>query len=205
MSTRSEIAMVQKDGTVKSIYCHFDGNPETQSDSLYSYYTPKKVEALINLGHLSSLEDTLSGCDAYGRDRGETGMRPLKNASLNAYLRSIKKRESWAEFIYVFNGKKWLGMNNRGRSEKVLMPLDELIEMEENCEVEVKIKKGVEKQFSKYCKKYFLRTDQYSRTEDENGVKVFTIMGTKAELVRALQEIGFVQTRKEALKYLEEN
>ena len=56
MSTRSRIAMQNEDGSIKSIYCHFDGYPDGVGATLKEHYTdPKKVEELINLGDISSL------------------------------------------------------------------------------------------------------------------------------------------------------
>lgn len=56
MSTRSRIGMIQKDGSVKSIYCHFDGYPEGVGAVLKKHYTnPEKVEELLELGDISVL------------------------------------------------------------------------------------------------------------------------------------------------------
>jgi hypothetical protein len=72
MSTRSRIAIENQDGSVKSIYCHFDGYLSGVGRLLKEYYTTQaKVEALIELGDISSLEMTPASTDAYHRDRGE--------------------------------------------------------------------------------------------------------------------------------------
>lgn len=58
MSTRSRIGMEMPDGTIKSIYCHWDGYPEGVGKELEkSYQDPKKIEELLNLGDISSLGD----------------------------------------------------------------------------------------------------------------------------------------------------
>ena len=55
MATRSRIAIENQDGTVTSIYCHFDGYLSGVGKILKEYYTTQtKVEALINLGFISS-------------------------------------------------------------------------------------------------------------------------------------------------------
>jgi hypothetical protein len=60
MATRSTIAMEMKDGTVKSIYCHWDGYPEHNGRILMEFYSnPDKVKDLIELGRLSSLAPAL--------------------------------------------------------------------------------------------------------------------------------------------------
>jgi len=57
MSTRSRIGMVQDDGKVISIYCHWDGYPMNNGRILLKSYTdPAKVKALISLGDISCLE-----------------------------------------------------------------------------------------------------------------------------------------------------
>lgn len=56
MSTRSRIGMKMPDGTIKSIYCHWDGYPEGVGKVLEKYYNdPKKIEELLDLGDISSL------------------------------------------------------------------------------------------------------------------------------------------------------
>lgn len=56
MSTRSRIGMVQSDGSVKSIYCHWDGYPQNNGNTLIEHYMDiEKVKSLIELGDISSL------------------------------------------------------------------------------------------------------------------------------------------------------
>jgi hypothetical protein len=72
MATRSRIAIENQDGSVTSVYCHWDGHIETNGVILNeNYNTKEKVEALIALGYLSSLDKTLEKTVAYARDRGE--------------------------------------------------------------------------------------------------------------------------------------
>jgi len=87
MATRSRIAIENQDGTVRSIYCHFDGYPENNGVILFkNYQTQEKVESLISLGALSSLHEEIEIPEgvihdfnnqvkgitvAYNRDRGE--------------------------------------------------------------------------------------------------------------------------------------
>ena len=86
MSTNSRIAIQKKDGTIKSIYCHWDGYPNGVGKTLLEHYKGvRKVNSLIALGSISSLEKNIkptltshsfdhkeSNCTvAYHRDRGE--------------------------------------------------------------------------------------------------------------------------------------
>lgn len=69
MSTRSNIAIENLDGTVRAIYCHHDGYPEGVGATLATYYrTEEQIEELLALGNLSALEQTPVECDAYGSD-----------------------------------------------------------------------------------------------------------------------------------------
>ena len=57
MSTHSSIAILLKDGSVKSIYCHFDGFLSHVGSILLGHYNEyDKAEELISLGYLSSLD-----------------------------------------------------------------------------------------------------------------------------------------------------
>lgn len=58
MATRSRIAIENQDGTVRSIYCHFDGYPSNNGVLLFeNYTTQEKVESLISLGAISFLQE----------------------------------------------------------------------------------------------------------------------------------------------------
>ena len=57
MATRSRIGIVNEDGTVSSIYCHWDGYPSNNGRILVEDYTDRdKVKSLIELGSISSLD-----------------------------------------------------------------------------------------------------------------------------------------------------
>jgi NAD(P)H-flavin reductase len=71
MATRSKIAIENQDGTVTSIYCHWDGHVETNGKILFENYHLTKTEQLIALGDISSLDKSIEDTIAYHRDRGE--------------------------------------------------------------------------------------------------------------------------------------
>ena len=90
MGTRSHIGKKFQDGTIKYIYCHFDGYPEHNGAILKEHYIDEaKVDALLELGDLSILGEEIGEqqdfnnisthndewCLAYGRDRGETNIQ----------------------------------------------------------------------------------------------------------------------------------
>jgi hypothetical protein len=71
MATRSRIAIETESGTVKSIYCHFDGYVSGVGKTLFNHYDKEKLEKLIELGDISSLGESTENTVAYWRDRGE--------------------------------------------------------------------------------------------------------------------------------------
>lgn len=71
MATRSTIGIRQADGTIKAIYCHWDGYPAGVGAGLSQNYNSKEqAEALIALGGFSSLMETLeeTKAGAYGTE-----------------------------------------------------------------------------------------------------------------------------------------
>jgi hypothetical protein len=83
MSTRSQVGIIRKDGSIVSVYVHSDGYPSGVGADLLAHYTdPAKIEALIALGDISYIGDEIGEkhsfevydakqCRAYHRDRGE--------------------------------------------------------------------------------------------------------------------------------------
>jgi len=69
MGTRSYIGKVIN-GRVHSIYCHWDGYPEGVGSVLLQYYDSEKVDGLLKLGGISSLQETVeeSAVKAYHED-----------------------------------------------------------------------------------------------------------------------------------------
>lgn len=62
MGTRSTIALEFADGTVQSVYCHYDGYLEHNGQILLKHYSdPFKLRDLIDLGGFVSLEATVEG------------------------------------------------------------------------------------------------------------------------------------------------
>lgn len=118
MGTRSRIAIENDDGSFTSIYCHWDGYPAHQGTLLRDHYTDRgRVRELMALGDLSSLGHRIGTkhsfdnapkdtCNAYGRDRGETGIEARASANLDE-LGALTK-ECGGEWLYVFGQDgKW--------------------------------------------------------------------------------------------------
>ena len=114
MATRSTIGVIDnRTGVVTSIYCHWDGYPEHNGAMLVEHYSdPAKIQALMALGSLSSLGETIgeqhdfntnsqSYCTAYGRDRGETDVGSQTHDSLEKFL------SNGEEYNYLWDGVRW--------------------------------------------------------------------------------------------------
>lgn len=100
MATRSNIGAKQADGTIKAIYCHWDGYPEGVGALLAEHYTnPAKVEALLNLGGIPNLAPNIDSIETFA-SRGET------DTEARIYANEAEWREeagnSDIEFLYLF-------------------------------------------------------------------------------------------------------
>jgi len=71
MTTRSRIAIENQDGTVTSIYCHWDGYLSGVGKTLFEHYDREKTEKLMELGDISALDESTESTIAYHRDRNE--------------------------------------------------------------------------------------------------------------------------------------
>lgn len=93
MSTNSTIAVLNTNGTVTQIYCHWDGYLEYNGRMLVeNYATLELATKLVKKGDLSSLGTTVGRkhefgtkvdcCTYYGRDRGEKSVNAKKFKSI---------------------------------------------------------------------------------------------------------------------------
>ena len=107
MSTRSRIAIEKQDGTVTSIYCHFDGYISGNGETLQTNYSNReKVEQLIALGDISSLKSDIDETVAYHRDRGEDLNQKQHTNVEDFYNEAFEMGE---EYGYLFTkDNKWL-------------------------------------------------------------------------------------------------
>lgn len=124
MSTNSNIGIINKDGTVEVIYCHWDGHPSHNGVLLREHYNSlTKVTELIALGNISSLRERVAPepgqqhsfdspaegvTIAYARDRGEAGEGARKYESIEDYWRA-EGSDPCIEYVYMFDTKrlKW--------------------------------------------------------------------------------------------------
>jgi hypothetical protein len=102
MATRSRIGILKEDGSIKSIYCHWDGYPDNNGKILIESYSDKeKVEKLLEKGDMSSLQDAIHRCEYYV-DRGETDVSAGVYKSLEEY-RSIREEYQY----YIDQNNRW--------------------------------------------------------------------------------------------------
>lgn len=106
MSTHSAIGRLLSDGRVQAIYCQFDGYLTHNGRILLEHYTTLDVVvALLELGDISSLDETLEKTEAYHRDRDEfwPDVEPKTFESVQAWLADSQ------EYNYLFDPDRgWL-------------------------------------------------------------------------------------------------
>lgn len=133
MSTNSLIGIKTENGEIRSVYCHNDGYPSWNGTMLLQHYnTPEKVDALIDLGSISSLNPKLAPEQelavpihdnysspttptrhsfatphpdvtlAYHRDRGEK-LDIAVYSSEDSFYRS----EKYILYYYLFKDSQW--------------------------------------------------------------------------------------------------
>ena len=113
MSTRSRIGLQLEDGSILSVYHHWDGFPEWLGRILNTHYNSKdKAAELIDGGDMSSAwtksrwtRDGVTEVAEYGpeyySERGED-CPPGIDDSLEDYLADGE------EYAYVYTGDKWV-------------------------------------------------------------------------------------------------
>ena len=117
MATRGTIAKLNPDGTVTSIYVHWDSYPDGVGATLMEHYTElSKIDQLLTLGDLSSLGEDIGFqhdfdtgfegmCTFYGRDRGEDGVGPIVHESVDGWM--DYRKGNGCEYGYLWDGQTW--------------------------------------------------------------------------------------------------
>jgi hypothetical protein len=117
MGTRSTIGVLNTDGSVTAVYCHWDGYPEHNGKILMeNYITEEKVRELIDFGSISSLSEC-----------GEPDISNIQGANTFPNV---------AEFVYEFGEKynylfingTWF-VNDNGATEQLFgNPVFDMVE-----------------------------------------------------------------------------
>ena len=127
MATRSAIGMVEYDGSVTSIYCHWNGSPEYNGHLLRKHWDDVYlIEQLMTLGDLSVLGMELgekqdfeqptskNWCLAYGRDRGQPGAVAKSYVNAKAFIDNATG-DYGTDYIYLFHNDMWSCWDYEGK------------------------------------------------------------------------------------------
>lgn len=105
MSTNAIIGKLQANGTVRSIYLHYDGYFSYAGRILRTFYrTEKRIDALLALGNLSRL-----GPSPYGKDASTP--QELDKVRCRAYIRDCGRKEK-AEKAEIYPDKETFFADN---------------------------------------------------------------------------------------------
>lgn len=128
MATRARVGVQNSDGSITSIYSHWDGYPDGIGVALLkAWTTEEQVRELVALGDLSILGTEIGEqhdfdkhgglyghheqndwCLAFGRDRGEEDVAARTHPA-----------EAWPdygqEYEYLFDGGEWLVRDTYGQ------------------------------------------------------------------------------------------
>ena len=107
MSTSAAIGIKLPDGSVKAIRLNWDGYVAHAGTMLGGWYkTAEAADALIALGDLSEINETVESCVAYHRDRGEQYRLPRTFASVEDY-QYCGMGQMNANYLYIYDDGAW--------------------------------------------------------------------------------------------------
>lgn len=135
MATRSAIGYRKLDGSVRAVYCHWDGYPSHQLPILKKHYSGiRKVQALIKPGSMSALRtrqlwehsnclaengEILRDAEGFARYESDRDPQPLYHVErgcgrdAEAPITTQWPRNEWfhrhdCEYVYIFErDKEW--------------------------------------------------------------------------------------------------
>jgi hypothetical protein len=100
MSTRSNIGILNADGTVRACYIHWDGYPSgVGAELVKDFNSVEAINARLDKGDGSSL------CDGFYKDSGEDEVDAVVFASKIEYL--TERVHGWVEWQYLFEDGAW--------------------------------------------------------------------------------------------------
>ena len=119
MGTKCSIGKEQKDGSVRYIYCDFDGYVDGVGKILNTYYTsPDVLDQLLGLGNIISLRAKLVPTSSRESDYHATVPYeggPYLNepySSTEEYFKHVNPEVSFVDFRYLFTrDNKWVVKN----------------------------------------------------------------------------------------------
>ena len=106
MSTRSEIAIENKDGSISSIYCHSDGYLEYNGQILNNHYNSYELAlSIIKQNDCSSLGETIEDSRFYNTWRNEDTKAKIFDSEYH-FMQEFGDN-IFAEYIYLFKDDEW--------------------------------------------------------------------------------------------------
>ena len=125
MATRSRIGIQLKNGSILSVYSHWDNYPEWNGKKLKEHFnTREKAAALIDGGDISSLwtDKDWDGKEQefgtlYYEGRGDVDTEPNFDDSFQAFISSVN--DSWCDYAYLFTNGEWKCYTPKGNEEKI--------------------------------------------------------------------------------------
>ena len=125
MGTRSRIGIELSDGSILSVYCHWDGYPEFNGVKLVEHFNSHDaVTELIDGGDISCLwsnlgwnQETLPETGPlYYSTRGDV-TEPRYDMSLKTYLANGE------EYAYIFMDEQWVCYDLHGTPKMIEIPV----------------------------------------------------------------------------------
>lgn len=142
MSTNATVSIVNKDGTVHSIYNHWDGYPSYLGRILKTYYkSENRVRDLIGMGDASVIARKINPkldaphdfntrqkgvCLFYSRDRGEEDTEMHVFDSFENMLKKFGQ-----QYNYVYQNKRWYCCSEYTDTSLTMKSVEEAIEEDE--------------------------------------------------------------------------
>jgi hypothetical protein len=125
MATRGRIGIQLKDGSVLSVYSHWDNYPEWNGKKLKEHFnTREKAASLIDGGDISSLwtDKDWDGKEQgwgtlYYEGRGDVDVEPNLDNSFEAFINGVN--DSWADYAYLFTNGEWKCYTPKGNEEQI--------------------------------------------------------------------------------------
>lgn len=116
MGTRGSFGIEEPDGSVSAIYCGHDSYLSHAGDILVTHYgTPEKFRALLALGDVSSVAETLDKTEDYHRKAGEPydDVKPRTFKDVSDYCDNGFDVMD-AAYLYLMSGSTWFVSTRRG-------------------------------------------------------------------------------------------
>jgi len=103
MSTRSAIGLVNDNGSITGIYCHYDGWLQGVGATLDTYYTDMSVILkVLHIGNLNQLMETPDQCMLHSNLRATYNTPQFKN------IDDFERYFGVSDYYYLFCNNTWL-------------------------------------------------------------------------------------------------